>query len=82
MEITDFVLCAQRIKPLAYINVEIQPNKTTLTVSWLWKESSDVEKSFKRAILLKELNYDEAINAFFTHCRLAIEGARGDVSDR
>lgn len=75
MELTDFILCAQRVNPQACVNVEIQPDKNTLTVSWSWREPSGAEKLFKRAVLLKELNYDEAISEFFSHCRSAIEHA-------
>ncbi|WP_159564407.1 hypothetical protein [Budvicia diplopodorum] len=73
MDVTDFIRCAQQVNLKASVLVDIEPDKNTLMVRWSWKDQSGSERVFKRAILLKELNYDEAISVFFSGCSAAIE---------
>ncbi|VEJ55023.1 hypothetical protein [Pragia fontium] len=68
MEISDFIFGAQQVKPDALVTLQIDPVKSSLLVQWCWGS----DKDFSRSILLKELNYDEAINVFFAHCKAAM----------
>lgn len=75
MELTDFILCAQQVSSQASIGIDIHPDKSSLSVRWQWTGPAGEERAFKRAILLKELNYDEAIMVFFSRCKDAIENS-------
>lgn len=75
MEFTDFILCAQKVNPQASIAVDIHPEKSSLSVRWYWVDLAGEQREFKGAILLKELNYDEAIMVFFSRCKDAIENS-------
>lgn len=73
MEIIDFILTAQQVKAEAFVNLEIESERGRLLVKWNWVDQDGNTKIFSRSLLLKELNYDEAITTFFIHCKAAIE---------
>lgn len=72
MELTDFILHAQQSCPNALVTIEIDPIKNTVKIQWRWDGESG-EQLFERAILFKELNYDEAITIFLSRCKMAMD---------
>ncbi|MBK5073199.1 hypothetical protein I2492_09230 [Budviciaceae bacterium CWB-B4] len=75
MELTDFIFHAQRSCPNALVTIEIDPIKSTVKIQWCWNDGQG-EQQFERAILFKELNYDEAITIFLSRCKIAIDALR------
>lgn len=73
MEVIDFILTAQQVKPEALVNLELESERGRLLVKWCWVDEAGNTKIFSRSLLLKELNYDEAIATFFIHSKSAIE---------
>ncbi|AWH87146.1 hypothetical protein [Limnobaculum parvum] len=72
MELTDFILHAQQSCPDALVTIEIDPIKSVVKIQWRWDDKQG-ERLFERAILFKELNYDEAITVFLSRCKLAMD---------
>ncbi|MBK5144697.1 hypothetical protein I2494_13400 [Budviciaceae bacterium BWR-B9] len=71
MELTDFILQAQQCRQNALVALEIEPIKSTVKIQWCWNDEQG-EQLFERAILFKELNYDEAISVFLARCKVAM----------
>lgn len=67
MDISDFLLQARALNPEAKVTVALEPNANSASVEWRWPEEGR-ERYFRHRLLLKELLFDEAIEAFFSSC--------------
>ncbi|GKX54921.1 hypothetical protein SOASR030_10330 [Leminorella grimontii] len=74
MDISDFLLQARRLNPDAKVMLTLEPNAGSVSVEWGW-EKEGRERYFKHRMLLKELQFDEAITAFFSSCVIGMENA-------
>lgn len=74
MEIADFLSRAAELRPDAKVTIVLAPEGRTLSVEWC-SENNGEPVCFQRRLLIKELLFDEAIEAFFSSCNIGMKTA-------